>query len=722
MGVTRGSSGSMYGGFNGGGNSGKREGAGGGGGATDIRNSGNTLDDRILVAGAGGGGTMCNSNGCNNFTGGSAGIGGCCGNGNPGSLGGGGGGNNRFGAGGGGGYYGGGGGASTGGGGGSSYCNSNCSSVSFSSVSTFGDGSIILTYPAYQFPPTSQPTKLQPSSQPSLLAVQAPIQQTSNQISQPSSRPSTAISQEFYLTSHQPFSSPAEQEKEIIDDDDNDDSIIQPSSYPSQQPILHLSLTIQKPSTQPKTRTFPSSRPSIVPTATVSSGRLQLNQSAMQPLWQPSIQPIAASPTPTPESFVTSLPSNSTTPSMNPTIVHSVAATMLPLSFTSIVPTKEPSSSPITYPNTMPPIAFLSDLPTTTPSDIPSSSPIPYPSTIPSFMLSVDPTQFPSAVSVLEASQQPRGSPSISLTFAPSIARTSTIKSTASPTISLSQHSNISAQTRTSAKIFLWGGYCRTSSDCVDGSAIQNPFYSYCLPQVSNTCIANYQQCSSAGLPCCGLSVCTYQNDFYSQCIPVPCIYPTGFSKPSSSVVPSPSSSAAPAILRIPTATKNSSRGLICQYSGYCHSTADCFIGNKCIQTATSQSNSTKPGCIVNGGPLCSSSSQCCDPGAYCDLTKSSPTCHQPGVDSGICSSPTGFSELNSSSISANIQVGSMLSGWFTTGNAYKIVAVTGTALGGTVFLLFVGAGLWFCLVYQRGAFKKNKSDIEYLDEVQVFY
>ena len=55
----------MYGGFNGGGNSGKREGAGGGG-ATDIRNSGNTLDDRILVAGAGGGGTMCNSNGCNN--------------------------------------------------------------------------------------------------------------------------------------------------------------------------------------------------------------------------------------------------------------------------------------------------------------------------------------------------------------------------------------------------------------------------------------------------------------------------------------------------------------------------------------------------------------------------------------------------------------------------------------------------------------------------------
>ena len=112
-------------------------------------------------------------------------------------------------------------------------------------------------------------------------------------------------------------------------------------------------------------------------------------------------------------------------------------------------------------------------------------------------------TPLPSAASVLEASQQPRGSPSISLTFAPSVARTSAIKSTASPTISLSQHSNISAQTRTSAKIcLLWGGYCRTSSDCVDGSVctIQNPFYSYCLPQVSDTCIANYQQCSSAGL------------------------------------------------------------------------------------------------------------------------------------------------------------------------------------------------------------------------------
>ena len=61
-------------------------------------------------------------------------------------------------------------------------------------------------------------------------------------------------------------------------------------------------------------------------------------------------------------------------------------------------------------------------------------------------------------------------------------------------------------------------------------------------------------------------------------------------------------------------------------------------------------------------------------------------------------------------------------SGWFTTGNAYNILAVTGTALGGTVFLLFVGAGFWYCLVHKRAAFKKNKPNIEYLNEVEVFY
>ena len=256
----------------------------------------------------------------------------------------------------------------------------------------------------------------------------------------------------------------------------------------------------------------------------------------------------------------------------------------------------------------MPPIAFPSGRPISSPSYLPSSSrslyPSVVPSAIPSLMPFADPTQFPSAVPVFEVSQQPSRNPSIFRTGAPSVSRTTipshesviTIKSTASPTSSLSQRTpfpNTSTQTITTfIKICSWGGYCRTSSDCVDGSVcvIQNPYYSYCLPQVSSTCIANYQQCGPVGLPCCGLSVCTYQNDFYSQCVPVPCVYPTGFSKPSSSVVPSPPSSAAPSILLTPVMTQNSSRGLICQYSGYCHSTANCYVGNKCIQAATSQS------------------------------------------------------------------------------------------------------------------------------------
>jgi hypothetical protein len=56
-------------------------------------------------------------------------------------------------------------------------------------------------------------------------------------------------------------------------------------------------------------------------------------------------------------------------------------------------------------------------------------------------------------------------------------------------------------------------------------------------------------------------------------------------------------------------------------------------------------------------------------------------------------------------------------------GNVYNILAITGTVLGGAVFLLFIGFGMWYCVVHKRASFmKKEKSDIVYLDEVQVFY
>ena len=44
----------------------------------------------------------------------------------------------------------------------------------------------------------------------------------------------------------------------------------------------------------------------------------------------------------------------------------------------------------------------------------------------------------------------------------------------------------------------------------------------------------------------------------------------------------------------------------------------------------------TVPGLLANYGLKCSSSSQCADLGAYCDLTMTFPQCHQPSAASGL--------------------------------------------------------------------------------------
>ena len=83
----------------------------------------------------------------------------------------------------------------------------------------------------------------------------------------------------------------------------------------------------------------------------------------------------------------------------------------------------------------------------------------------------------------------------------------------------------------------------------------------------------------------------------------------------------------------------------LCQYSGYCKSSANCNAGNKCnIQNAyysqcladptTYSSNS---GCLSNNGGQCFLSTDCCDPGAICDKTTNPayPQCKQPTSSSG---------------------------------------------------------------------------------------
>ena len=82
----------------------------------------------------------------------------------------------------------------------------------------------------------------------------------------------------------------------------------------------------------------------------------------------------------------------------------------------------------------------------------------------------------------------------------------------------------------------------------------------------------------------------------------------------------------------------------------------------QCVADPTTYS--TLPDCISNYGAKCSSTTSCCDPGAYCDLTKGItqcyivyyscrsqislftgyPQCHQPLPGSNICSDPKGFS------------------------------------------------------------------------------
>ena len=210
----------IAGGYNGGGASGCStctSDGGSGGGATDIRTSPDDITTRLVVAGGGGGadgdahkswpggnggglvgasvpgevtyGVATDAYGGSQTSGGVASSCGATPLNTAGTLGNGG--TSPAGGGGGGGYYGGGGGCSSGGAGGSGYCDAMlCTSVAYSVASSFGAGSVTLTYTI------TPPTALQqPSSQPTghpTIHNNNPLLQTGQPTAQPSAHPSAS--------------------------------------------------------------------------------------------------------------------------------------------------------------------------------------------------------------------------------------------------------------------------------------------------------------------------------------------------------------------------------------------------------------------------------------------------------------------------------------------------------------------------------------------------
>ena len=92
------------------------------------------------------------------------------------------------------------------------------------------------------------------------------------------------------------------------------------------------------------------------------------------------------------------------------------------------------------------------------------------------------------------------------------------------------------------------------------------------------------------------------------------------------------------------------SAGLICQWSGYCRTLADCVLDNKCNIQSTYYSHCIPDtsayrtaNCIANYATKCTDSTECCDPaGAYCNA-KSFRQCQQPPQNSSMCLTLSSF-------------------------------------------------------------------------------
>ena len=333
----------------------------------------------------------------------------------------------------------------------------------------------------------------------------------------------------------------------------------------------------------------------------------------------------------------------------------------------SVVPSGVPSSAkPVITPSTNP--SFRQ-------SSVPSESPIAAPSVNPSNVRSISPSQSPNATPTTVPSAVPVAKPSTTPVMTPSNIPTTT------PTIKLSK-APYSAQL-----ICQHSGYCRTSADCVPGNKcnVQSAYYSQCIPDSASyltaNCILNYaNQCSDSTQCCDPGAYCN--NAKFRQCQQPPqksawCASPTGFVSPSSNPVQKPSSepstvkSLSPTANPVPVPSSDASTmksvsptvpvpsnspvssrptkspvsyaGLICQYSGYCETSADCVPGNKCnVQSAyysqciPDSASYLTANCILNYANQCSDSTQCCDPGAYCNDAKFR-QCQQPPQNSAMC-------------------------------------------------------------------------------------
>ena len=270
---------------------------------------------------------------------------------------------------------------------------------------------------------------------------------------------------------------------------------------------------------------------------------------------------------------------------------------------------------------------------------------------------SVKPMAKPSNIPTKKPNLTPSGSPTLKLTKP-------TIKPTASPSgiILSSKKAPTSKEiTPISLPICQYAGYCNADSDCYPGNycnLAQMPYYSQCLPKPStyktSNCLANFygSKACSANSDCCDPGAYCNSNTNFKQCQqPVIgsglCSNPGGFSNQKSS---KPVSQPVQQPIAKPTCQ---SVLPICQYAGYCKKDSDCYAGNYCrldqlpyyTQCLPKPSTYKSVNCLANNygnNQQCSSTSDCCDPGAFCN-NLGFRQCQQPAIGSPVCSNPSKF-------------------------------------------------------------------------------
>ena len=221
-----------------------------------------------------------------------------------------------------------------------------------------------------------------------------------------------------------------------------------------------------------------------------------------------------------------------------------------------------------------------------------------------------------------------------------------------------------------------YGGYCRGDIDCYPGNYCrldQLPYYSQCLPNPNSykgsDCLPNFygnnQPCSQ-DYDCCDPGAYCNSNSNFRQCqqpdeATDKCSNPNGFvisiQYPSTEPIPKPvlrsttepinKPEAKSASKPVPMSPSNG-RQLICQYAGYCRTSADCVPGNKCnmqskyySQCIPDSSTYGKKNCVATFAKCSSKTTKCCDPGAVCITNLQ---CAQPIISSGECTNPSGYS------------------------------------------------------------------------------